>query len=54
MGSLQYGAVCTRLDVSTALTILGSAQTYPTEAHLHALQAVVRYLCGIIDILLTL
>jgi hypothetical protein len=29
MGSLQYAAVCTRPDVSTALSILGSAQASP-------------------------
>jgi hypothetical protein len=33
-GSLQYAAVCTRPDVSTALSILGSSQAPPTDAHL--------------------
>jgi hypothetical protein len=32
LGSLQYVAICTRLDVSTALSILGSTQAHPTEA----------------------
>jgi hypothetical protein len=40
MGSLQYPAVCTRPEVSTALSILGSAQASPTDAHLHALKKV--------------
>jgi hypothetical protein len=43
MGSLHYAAVCTRPDVSTALSFLGSAQAHPTEAHLHALEKVARY-----------
>jgi hypothetical protein len=34
MGSLQFAAVDTRPDVSTALNILGSAQASPTDAHL--------------------
>jgi hypothetical protein len=40
MGSLHYAAVCTCPDVSTALSILGSAQASPTDAHLHALKKV--------------
>jgi hypothetical protein len=54
MGSLQYATVCTRPDVSTALSILGSAQASPTEANLHALKKVLRYLHGTIDMRLTL
>jgi hypothetical protein len=42
MGSLQYAAVCTRPDVSTSLSILGSAQASPTDAHMHALKKVLR------------
>jgi hypothetical protein len=38
MGSLPYASVFTRPDVSTALSILGSAQASPTEAHLRALK----------------
>jgi hypothetical protein len=38
MGSLQYAAVCTRPDVSTALNILGSAQASPMDAHMQALK----------------
>jgi hypothetical protein len=37
-GSLKYAAVCTRPVVSTALSILGSAQASPTDAHMHALK----------------
>jgi hypothetical protein len=40
MGSLQYAAVCTRPDVSTALRILGSAQASPTDAHMQAVKKV--------------
>ena len=40
LGSLKYAAVCTRPDVSTALSILGSAQASPTEAHVRALKKV--------------
>jgi hypothetical protein len=54
MGSLQYAAVRTRPDVSTALSILGSAQASPTDANLQALKKVLRYLHGTIDMLLTL
>jgi hypothetical protein len=54
MGSLHYAAVCTRPDVSTALSILGSAQASPTDAqHLHALTKVLRYLHGTIDMRMT-
>jgi hypothetical protein len=54
LGSLQYAAVCTRPDVSTALSILGSAQASPTDAHLQALNKVLRYLHGTIDMRMTL
>jgi hypothetical protein len=54
VGSLQHAAVCTRPDVSTALSILGSAETSPTDAHMHALKKDLRYLHGTIDMLLTL
>jgi hypothetical protein len=54
MGSLPYAGVCTRPDVSTALSILGSAQASPTDAHLQALKKVLRYLHGTIDMRLTL
>jgi hypothetical protein len=44
LGSFQYATVCTRPYVSTALSILGSAQASPTEAHLQALKnKVLRY-----------
>jgi hypothetical protein len=46
LGSLQYTAVCTRPDISTALSILGSAQANPTVAHMQALKKVLRYLKG--------
>jgi hypothetical protein len=49
MSNLHYAAVCTRPDVSTALSILGSAQASPTDAHLHALKKVLRYLHSTID-----
>jgi hypothetical protein len=49
LGSLQYAAVCTRPDVTMALSILGSAQANPTEAHLQALKKFLRYLHGTID-----
>jgi hypothetical protein len=42
LGSLQYTAACTRPDVSTALSILGSAHAHPTEVHLQALKTAVR------------
>jgi hypothetical protein len=54
LGSLHYAAVCPRPDVSTALSILGSAQAFPTDSHLHALKKVLRYLHGTIDMRLTL
>jgi hypothetical protein len=46
MGSLHCAAVCTRPNVSTALSILGSAKASPTDAHLLALKKVLRYLRG--------
>jgi hypothetical protein len=54
LGSLQYAVVCTRPDVSTALSILGCAQASPTDAHVQALKKVFRYLHGTIDMRLTL
>jgi hypothetical protein len=54
LGSLQYAAVCTRPNVSTALSILDSAQASPTDAHLHALKKVLLYVPGTIDMRLTL
>jgi hypothetical protein len=54
MGSLKYAAVCTRPDVTTALSILGSAHASPTDAHMHALKKVLQYLHGTIDMRLTL
>jgi hypothetical protein len=53
MCSLHYAAVCTRPDVSTALSILGSAQASPTDAHMQALKIVLRYLHGTIDMRMT-
>jgi hypothetical protein len=49
MGSLQNAAVCTRPDVTTALSILGSAQASPTDAHMQAVKNVLRYFHGTID-----
>jgi hypothetical protein len=40
MGNMEYAVVCTRPDVSTAFSILGCAQSNPTEAHIHALKTV--------------
>jgi hypothetical protein len=54
LGSLQCAAVGTRLYVTTALSILGSALAHPTEAHVQALKKVLRYLQGTIDLRLTL
>jgi hypothetical protein len=54
LGSLQYAAVCTRPDISTALSILGSAQANPTVAHMQALKKVLRYLKGSPSMSLTL
>jgi hypothetical protein len=54
LGSLQYAAVCKRPDVSTALSILGSAQASLTDAHVQALKKVLRYLHGTIDMRITL
>jgi hypothetical protein len=54
LGSLMYAAVCTRPDISTALSILGSAKASPTDAHMQALEKVLRYLHGTIDMRLTL
>jgi hypothetical protein len=46
LGSLQYAAVCTRPDISTALSILGCAQANPTVAHMQTMSKVLRYLKG--------
>jgi hypothetical protein len=54
MGSLQDATVCTRPYVSTALSILGSAQAHPTEAHIQALNKVICYLHGTLNLRVTL
>jgi hypothetical protein len=54
LGSLQYAANCTRPDISTALSILGSAQANPNVAHMQALKKVLRYLKGSSNMSLTL
>jgi hypothetical protein len=54
LGSLQYTAICTRLDISTALSILGSEQANPTVAYMQALKNVLRYLKGSPSMSLTL
>jgi hypothetical protein len=54
LGILENAAVCTRPDVCIAFSILGSAQASPTEViHLQALNKVVRYLKGTIEMRLT-
>jgi hypothetical protein len=54
LGSLLYAAVSTCPDVCTALSILGSTQASPTDAHLQALKKALRYLHGTIDMRLAL
>jgi hypothetical protein len=54
LGSLQYAAVCTCPNVSPPLRILGSAHAHPAEAHLEAMEKVLRYLQGILDLRMTL
>jgi hypothetical protein len=54
LGSLQYAAVCTIPDISTALSILGSTQANPTVAHMQTLKKVLRYLKGSPNMSLTL
>jgi hypothetical protein len=54
LGSLKYAACCTCPDVTTALSIFGSAQANPTETHMHALKKVLRYLHGTIYMRMTL
>jgi hypothetical protein len=44
LGSLQYAAVCIRPDISTTLSILGSAKANLTVAHMQALKKVLLYL----------
>jgi hypothetical protein len=44
MGSPHYATICSRLDLFTVLTIFGSTQASPTEAHLHALKKLARSL----------
>jgi hypothetical protein len=54
LGSLKYAAICSRLDISTALSILGSAQANPSVQHFQAIKKVLRYLKGTISMCLTL
>jgi hypothetical protein len=46
LGCLHYAGICTRPEISTALSILGSAHANSTVAHLQALKKVLRYLKG--------
>jgi hypothetical protein len=54
LGSLQYAVVYTRPDISTTLSIRGSAQANPSVAHMQALKKVLRYLKGTPSMSLTL
>eukprot|EP00873_Tetraselmis_striata_P001564 jgi/Tetstr1/421828/TSEL_012729.t1 len=46
MGCLLYVSTCTRPDITTALSILGSVQKEPRVMHMTALKKVLRYLKG--------
>jgi hypothetical protein len=54
LGSLQYAVICSRPDIATALSILGSAQANPSFHHFQAMKKVLRYLKDTISMRLTL
>ena len=53
VGSLMYAQVCTRLDISHAVEILGRFQSNPRLAHWKAIKKVLRYLKGTRNYMLT-
>jgi hypothetical protein len=53
-GILQYAAICSRPDIATALNIFGSSQAHPYVQHFHAMEQVLRYLKGTINMHLTM
>jgi Reverse transcriptase (RNA-dependent DNA polymerase) len=46
VGALMYPSLCTRLDISYAITALGRHAANPGLEHLHALKHVFHYLCA--------
>jgi hypothetical protein len=49
VGSLIYGAVTTRADISNAVAQLGRVMNKPTQNHLAAAKRVLRYIVGSLD-----
>ena len=49
IGSLLYVAVCTRPDISYAVSTLSQFLVAPTEFHMAAVRRVIRYLKGTVD-----
>jgi len=49
LGSVLYGAVCTRPDLSNAMTVLGRYMANPGPSHMAAIRRVLRYIAGTLD-----
>ena len=49
VGSLMYAMVCTRLDISHAVSVVSRYMANPGKAHWHAVKWIFRYLRGTID-----
>ena len=49
LGSVLYGAVSTRPDLSNAMTVLGRYMANPGPSHMTAIRRVLRYIVGTLD-----
>ena len=47
VGSIMYAMVCTRPDVSFALSVVGRYQADPGESHWTAVKNILKYLSGL-------
>ena len=52
VGSLMYTIVCSRLDLSYAVSSVDRYMTNPGKEHWKAVQWIFRYLCGFTDVCL--
>ncbi|XP_040989586.1 secreted RxLR effector protein 161-like [Juglans microcarpa x Juglans regia] len=50
VGSLMYAMVCTRLDISQAVSLVSRYMHNPRKTHCHAAKWILRYILGTIDL----
>ena len=50
VGSLMYAMVCTRPDISHAISVVSRYMANPGKEHWQAMKWLLRYLCGTLDV----